>query len=336
MRFRSHLTKFQALGPPAEAYADLRRTPATRVLTIRGVKKVFRGKSLPAVADLDLEVRPGEILGLVGLNGAGKTTTIRMAAGLATPTAGTVSVNGLDLVQDKAEASRYIGLVPESPTFEPASRALNQLQYYAGFYGLRGHAARDRCEELLRQVGLPEMGRVRLRTFSQGMKKRFSLAASLLGDPEILLFDEILSGLDPEGVLLTRNLMMELRGRNRGILLSSHILSEVQQVADRVAIMHQGRLVKTLKRDDAQSTGSLTLRMTISNLDDPGMELLQTYGEVRREANTVWVSRLRKDPGDINAELVRRNYRVISLGYESQNLEQAFFDAVRGLPPPPP
>jgi ABC-2 type transport system ATP-binding protein len=306
------------------------------MLTIRGLKKVFRGKSLPAVADLDLELRPGEILGLVGLNGAGKTTTIRMAAGLVTPTAGNVSVNGLDLVTQKAEASRYIGLVPEFPSFEPGSRALNQLRYYAGFYGIRGNAARERCTELLRQVGLPDLGRVRLRTFSQGMKKRFSLAASLLGDPEFLLFDEILSGLDPEGVLLTRNLMVDLRSRHRGILLSSHILSEVQQVADRVAIMHEGRLVKTLKRDDAQSAGGLTLRLTISNLDDAGVELLRTFGDVRREGNTVWVSRLKVDPGEVNAELVRRNYRVESLGYESQNLEQAFFDAVRAPPPPPP
>lgn len=306
------------------------------MLTIRGLRKVFRGKSLPAVADLDLDIRPGEILGLVGLNGAGKTTTIRMAAGLTTPTAGLVTINGLDVVTQKAEASRYIGIVPEFPSFEPASRALNQLRYYAGFYGLRGSAARDRCRELLRQVGLPDLERVRLRTFSQGMKKRFSLAASLLGDPEILLFDEILSGLDPEGVLLTRNLMIDLRTRNRGILLSSHILSEVQQVADRVAIMHQGRLVKTLKRDETPSDGGLTLRLTIANLDDAAVELLRSYGEVRREATTVWLSRLKVEPSEVNAQLVRRNYRVVSLGYETQNLEQAFFDAVRGPPPPPP
>lgn len=308
------------------------------MLSLRGLKKVYRGRSIPAVVDVDLDVRPGEILGLVGLNGAGKTTTIRMAAGLSIPTAGNASVNGLDLTRQKAEASRYIGLVPESPNFEPGSRALNQLRYYAGFYGLRGTAAKERCAELLAQVGLPNMGRVRLRTFSQGMKKRFSLAAALLGDPEILLFDEILSGLDPEGVLLTRNLMVELRGKNRGILLSSHILSEVQQVADRVAIMHQGRLIKTLARNEVETAGGATLRITIANLDDAGMALLQTYGEVRREANTVWISRLRVDPSVVNSELVRRNYRVTALGSDSPNLEQAFFDAVRGSPPasPPP
>ncbi|MGC2289033.1 MAG: ABC transporter ATP-binding protein [Thermoplasmata archaeon] len=305
------------------------------MLSLRGVSKVFRGKSTPAVSYLDLDLRPSEVLGLVGLNGAGKTTTIRVAVGLASPTTGRVSVAGLDLTRDKAEASRHIGLVPEYPNFEPDARALNQLRYYAGFYGFTGDAARKTCIELLQKVGLPEMGRVRLRTFSQGMKKRFSLAASLLGDPEFLLFDEILSGLDPEGVLLARNLMLELRGRKRGILLSSHILSEVQQVADRVAIMHEGRLIKTLSRNEIENAGGLTLRITVENLDEAGAELLATYGATRRDANTVWITSPKAESSEINAELVRRNYRIVSLGYESQNLEQAFFDAVRGPPPAP-
>lgn len=306
------------------------------MLSIRGLSKVFRGKATPAVSNVDLDLRPGEVLGLVGLNGAGKTTTIRVAAGLVYPTTGHVAVNGLDLTRDKAEASRHIGLVPEFPSFEPGSRAINQLRYYAGFYGVTGAAARELCEELLRKVGLPGMGQVRLRTFSQGMKKRFSLAASLLGDPEFFLLDEILSGLDPEGVLLARNLMLDLRAQGHGILLSSHILSEVQQVADRVAIMHEGRLIKTLTREEVDSAESATFRVTIENLDDPGMELLRTYGAVRREGNTVWITHPSVDPGRINAELIRRSYRVVALGFESQNLEQAFFDAVRGPPPVPP
>jgi ABC-2 type transport system ATP-binding protein len=219
-----------------------------------------------------------------GLNGAGKTTTLRVAAGISTPTSVSVSVCGLDLARQKAVASKHIGWVPESPNFEPASRAVDQLRYYAGFYGLRGAPARERCTELPRQVGLANMERVRLRTFSLGMKKRFSLAAALLGDPEILLLDELLSGLDPEGVLLTRNIMVELRARDRGILLSSHIRSEVQQVADRVAILHPGRLVKTLARDEVETTGGLTLRIPVANLDDPGGEFLRGYGELRRDS----------------------------------------------------
>jgi ABC-2 type transport system ATP-binding protein len=306
------------------------------MLSIRGLSKVYRGKPAPAVVGLDLELRPGEVLGLVGLNGAGKTTTIRLAAGLVYPTTGHVSVNGLDLTRDKADASRHIGLVPEFPSFEPGSRAINQLRYYAGFYGFSGNAAREQCTELLRKVGLGELGHVRLRTFSQGMKKRFSLAASLLGDPDFYLYDEILSGLDPEGVLLARNLMIDLRARGHGVLLSSHILSEVQQVADRVAIMHEGRLLKVVTRTDMEAAAGATLRVTIENLDDAGVELLQSFGTVRREYNTIWISGPKVDASQINAELVRRNYRVLALGFESQNLEHAFFDAVRSPPPVPP
>lgn len=299
------------------------------MMSMHGLRKVFRGRAIPAVSDLDLEIRPGEILGLVGLNGAGKTSTIRMAVGLSTPNVGSVSVLGHDVFREKAEASRHIGWVPESPNFEPASRALHQLRYYAGFYGLTGDPARARCTELLEHVGLAGMGRARLRTFSQGMKKRFSLAAALLGDPEILLFDEILSGLDPEGVLLTRNLMIELRHRQRGILLSSHILSEVQQVADRVAILHEGRLVKTLGKEDLQSAAGAVLRITVTRLDDAALELLRGYGQVRREANTVWITDPNVESTVVNAELVRRNYQVVSMAYEPRNLEQLFFDAIR-------
>lgn len=306
------------------------------MLAIRGLRKVYRGLPRPAVIGLDLEVRPGEIVGLVGLNGAGKTTTIRVAAGLSSPSSGTVTVFGLDLNRQKAEASRHIGLVPEFPSFEPASRALDQLRYYAGFYGLTGKPAREEGSKLLAKVGLAKMERVRLRTFSQGMKKRFSLAASLLGDPEILLFDELLSGLDPEGVLLARNLMIESKARGQGVLLSSHILAEVQQVADRVAIMHEGRLVKTVGRTEVEAPRGHIIRIVIANLDDAGIDVLRTFGEIRREANTVWITQPKADPADVNAELVRRNYRVVALGYESQNLERAFFDAVRGLPPVPP
>lgn len=302
------------------------------MMSIRGLRKVFRGRAQPAVADLDLDIRPGEILGLVGLNGAGKTTTIRAAVGISTPTAGTVSVVGLDLQRQKAEASRHIGWVPEFPNFEPGSRALDQLRYYAGFYGLSGAASRARCSELLQKVGLPNLERVRLRTFSQGMKKRFSLAAAMIGDPEVFLFDEILSGLDPEGVLLARNIMLELRDRQRGILLSSHILTEVQQVADRVAIMHEGRLVKSLGKDEIRAEGGLVFRITINNLDDAGLELLRSYGEVRCESNTVWITHPTAESHVINSQLVRRNYQVVSVGLEARNLEQVFFDAIRTGP----
>lgn len=300
----------------------------TELLKIQGLGKSFRGKKTPAVADLSLEIRTGEILGLVGLNGAGKTSTIRMAAGITLPTAGSVTVAGHDIVHDKAEASRHLGWVPEFPNFEPNAQALRQLRYYAGFHGLTGRSAARRSNELLDLVGLEEAKRRPLRTFSQGMKKRFSLAASLISDPEVFLFDEILNGLDPQGVLQVRNLMLDLKKRDRAILLSSHILAEVEHVADRVAIVHQGRVLRTLTRDEMLSSSGSHLRITVTNLDDAGLEYLRTLGEVRQEGITYRISDPNGDPGDINAELVHRGFHVTQIGKESKSLEDLFFEII--------
>ncbi len=282
--------------------------------------------------DVSLHIAPGEILGLVGLNGAGKTTVIRVCAGLSMATTGSVTVAGYDIARDKTEVSRHLGLVPEFPNFDPGSRPLALLRYFSGFFGLRGQEATQRCSKLLDLVGLADTTEVKVRAFSQGMKKRLALAAALLHDPEVILLDEVLNGLDPEGVALVRSLMLQWREEGKAIMLSSHLLGEMEQVADRVAIVHHGRLVKVLSRVELEANRSATLQVNIRNLDERAKELLARYGTVRADGRGLRISRPTLSANEINALLVGRGYQVDSLSFEPNGLEALFLGLIKEPP----
>jgi ABC-2 type transport system ATP-binding protein len=298
------------------------------MLVVEDLTKRFPGRAVPAIEGIDLEVRDGEVLGLVGLNGAGKTTTIRVAAGVSLPTLGRVLVDGRDIVREKRLASRHIGWVPELFPFEPQSRALPLLTYYAGFHGLRGPPARARCRELLARVGLGPVERGRLGTFSQGMKKRFSLASAMVGDPTNLLLDEVLNGLDPEGIAFVRRWVSGARQEGKAVLLSSHLLTELEALADRVAIVHQGRLLRTIDRAQLAAAGGVTLRLRVENLDEGARHYLEGMGKMRLEGPLVLLEAPRAEASEINAELVRRGCRVSELRTESTSLETYFLGLI--------
>ena len=264
----------------------------------------------------------------MGLNGAGKTTTIRTAVGVTLPTSGGVSIDGNDIVEQKVDASRALGWVPELPNFEPNADATSLMRYFAGFYGLNGEAAVEKSAELLKEVGLGTEGR-KLRDYSQGMKKRFSLAASMLSDPRNFLFDEVLNGLDPEGVRFFRQLMLDFRKRGKAVLLSSHILLEVESIADRVVIIHRGKLIKTVNGGELASLGGGVLKISVKNLDDRGLAYLRGLGELRVEGGTVFLSSKNVDPSKVNTDLVKMGYAVNELARQKQGLEDYFLKLVQ-------
>ena len=299
-------------------------------LSFREVSKTYGGSRLrPALENFSLEVTPGEIVGMVGLNGAGKTTALRIAAGLTSASSGKVFVRGHDVALEKVRASSQLGFVPEYPYFESDVGSLKLLQYFAGYHDIHGNPAIQQCRDLLVKVGLEGQETARLRTFSQGMKKRFSLAAALIGSPAVLLLDEIVNGLDPEGVYFVRQLLLDLRREKKAILLSSHVLSELQDTADRFAIVHRGRLVKLFSRDALRKVGPLPLRITLSNFDQQAVDLISSYGRVSVEENRIWVHDLKVDPGELSAALGKSNYRIIDLRIEEPSLEHVFLELVR-------
>ncbi len=211
----------------------------TAVLTIHGLSKTYGSRQ--AVRDLDLEVDRGEVFGFLGPNGAGKTTTIRMALGLIRPTSGRVEILGRDVRRHRAEVLTRVGAVVETPALYPQLSARDNLRAFAH---LTGGVPAARLDEVLALVGLAGRQRDRVRSFSTGMKGRLALAVALLNDPELLVLDEPANGLDPAGIVEMRDLLRRLAAEGRTVFISSHVLSEVQQICDRVAIIDLGRLVR--------------------------------------------------------------------------------------------
>jgi ABC-2 type transport system ATP-binding protein len=195
----------------------------------------------PAVRNLDLEVRRGEVFGFLGPNGAGKTTTIRMALGLIRPTAGSVEILGHDVQREGARVLPRVGALVETPALYPYLSGRDNLRAVAG---VLGGVPRTRIDEVLELVGLAGRQKDRVRAYSLGMKQRLGVAIALLNDPELLVLDEPANGLDPAGIVEMRDLLRQLAAAGKTVFISSHVLAEVQQICDRVAIVSLGELVR--------------------------------------------------------------------------------------------
>jgi len=213
------------------------------VISTSRLTKAF--DTLVAVNDLHLEVLRGDVFGFLGPNGSGKTTTIRMLLGLIRPTAGSISLFGLDNSTRLPEILPRVGAIVETPVFYPYLSGIDNLRIVAAASGMQlGKVNQARIDEVLNLVDLGARGRDAYRKYSLGMKQRLAIGAALLTDPELILLDEPTNGLDPAGVHEVRQLMLRLSSIGKTIFLSSHILYEVQQVCNRVAILQKGNLLK--------------------------------------------------------------------------------------------
>ncbi|SHF75041.1 ABC-2 type transport system ATP-binding protein [Jatrophihabitans endophyticus] len=213
------------------------RDPAAGRIVVEGLTKQFR--SVRAVDQLSFTVEPGSVTGFLGPNGAGKTTTLRMVLGLVSPSAGSATIGGQPYRQ-LAAPSHAVGAALEASSFHPARSARNHLRVLCIAAGLPV----GRADELLGLVGLTDAARRKVRGYSLGMRQRLGLAQALLGDPAVLILDEPANGLDPEGIRWLRGLLRHLADEGRTVLVSSHQLNEVQEIADRVVILSRGRLVR--------------------------------------------------------------------------------------------
>ena len=225
------------------------RVPAPspdQAIVTRGLSKVYRSpwtlKVTAGLEPLDLTVQRGEIMGYLGPNGAGKTTTLKLLTGLIKPTAGHAWLLGESIA---APASRRrLGFLPEQPYFYDYLNGVEYLALAAGLSGLGAHDADQRARHWLGRVGLGERPRLKLRKYSKGMLQRLGLAAALVHEPELVILDEPMSGLDPFGRRDVRELILEQRERGVTVLFSSHILPDVEMLCDRVAVVIRGRLTR--------------------------------------------------------------------------------------------
>lgn len=218
-----------------------------------------------AVDGISFSVEEGEIVGMLGPNGAGKTTTIRMITGFLPPSAGEVTVAGVNLLREPLAARRQIGYLPESVALYGEMRVDEYLAYRAGLQGMDRAAARRRIGEVLDRCLLDDVRRQIIGTLSKGYRQRVGLATAILHDPRVLVLDEPTVGLDPKQIVAIRELIREL-GRRHTLLLSTHILPEVELLCDRVMIIDQGRIVAqgTPNALREQSLGTTVLRVTVA------------------------------------------------------------------------
>jgi ABC-2 type transport system ATP-binding protein len=229
-----------------------------------------RRRRVQAVKDLDLAVREGEIFGFVGPNGAGKTTTIKMLMGLIFPTAGRASI--YDAPIPSAEAKRRIGYLPENPSYYDFLTGREALGFFGRLAGASGAERARREEELLGLVGLADAADRQIRKYSKGMQQRLGIAQALVGAPSFVVLDEPMSGLDPIGRKDVRDLILELKKRGTTVLFSTHILPDVEMLADRVGVILGGRL-----RDVGRITDLLSPRVR-------RVDLVMDLPEAAREA----------------------------------------------------
>ena len=205
----------------------------------------------PALDSMSLKVLPNEVFGFLGQNGAGKTTAIKLLCGLIRATKGTARVLGVDV--RKRESRKLIGYLPENPYFYEYLTAKETIEFYARLSGLSARERRREWDRLSEALALRDISSRRIRGFSKGMRQRLGFAVALVGNPQVLILDEPMSGLDPMGRRMIRDLILEVRDEGKTVFFSSHVLSDVEQISDRIGMLVDGRLRQEGQMDDLLS-----------------------------------------------------------------------------------
>lgn len=291
------------------------------VLQTKGLTKIFGKKA--AVNDLNLTVRKGDIYGFIGKNGAGKTTFIRMVSGLAQPTKGSIQLFESD---DLDKQRRRTGTMIENPAVFPHMTARDNLNYYCKLFGLDPEKTID---EMLNLVGLNDTGKKKAKNFSLGMKQRLAIAIALLDNPEFLMLDEPINGLDPTGIREVRELILKLnKERNITILISSHILGELSKIANRYGVINNGVMVAEFTNDELESRCTSELEFKVDNVKKAVNVLKDTVdlSEIRMiDDKTIRIgSKYVDKAGQINMELAKNEILVTSSTVVGQDLETYF------------
>jgi ABC-2 type transport system ATP-binding protein len=308
-----------AVAPPAPAEA------ARPAIETHNLRKVYGRKV--ALHDLTLSVQPGEVFGFLGPNGAGKTTTVKILLGLVHPTSGTASLFGRPAGDPGAR--QRIGYLPENFRFHDWLTGTALLDFHARLAGLSASERARRIPAVLERVGLADRGGDRLRDYSKGMTQRIGLAQAIIHAPDLVLLDEPTSALDPVGRRDVRDLIRSFREQGMTVFLNSHLLSEVEMVCDRVAIVDGGRVVRSGRLADLLG-GLPELRISLDRVDRALLDLLGQYGQVMDVQSTrvtLSVDDVEVAPS-VTEAVVRAGYRLYALVPAHQSLEEVFLSLV--------
>jgi ABC-2 type transport system ATP-binding protein len=289
------------------------------VVEVRGLTKRY-GDRITAVDSIDLSVHRGEVYGFLGPNGAGKTTTLRMLLGLVAPSAGSVSVLGA-APGDPGVLAR-VGSLVEGPAFYPYLSGRDNLRVVARYAGVPA----ARIDASLQAVELADRGGDAYTTYSLGMKQRLGVAAALLKDPELVILDEPTNGLDPAGMRDMRRLVRNLGTEGRTVLLSSHLLGEVQQICDRVGVIDRGRMVAESTVDELRGGTELIVAAAPSDIARAQLESMREVESVRVHGGELRVRADVRHTALINRTLVAAGVAVTELRRDERQLEDVFLD----------
>jgi ABC-2 type transport system ATP-binding protein len=289
----------------------------------------WRKRPYRALDHLTLTVAPGEVFGFLGPNGAGKTTTLKLLMRLVFPTSGGAEILGRP-IGDRA-TRRRIGYLPENPYFYDYLTAEELLQYFAGLFGYAGPDRRARASRLLDEVGIGGERRLQLRKFSKGMLQRVGIAQALVNDPELVVLDEPMSGLDPLGRRDVRALILRLRDRGCTVFFSSHVLSDAEALCSRVAILAKGRLLTEGCLTDMLAFRAHGWELVVEQVNDVASRALEAAaGRVVRIGEGRYHAELPADPppGRVLADLTAAGALLVSLNPLRRTLEDLFVQQV--------
>src|SRR4051794_24843111 len=304
------------------------------IIAAEHLSKTFRvgfwGRKVRAVIDLSMEVRRGEIFGLLGPNGAGKTTTIKLLLGFVRPTSGRASVAGFPA--GSLASRRRLGYLPENPALYEYLNGVEYLRFAGRLAGLSRAEAASKAEVLLQKVGLAGRADRAIRRFSKGMVQRLGLAQALIADPEIVILDEPMSGLDPIGRKDVRDLIFSLRGEGRTVLFSTHILSDVEAICDRIGIIAQGRLTDCGTLSSLLKPGVRAVEVVAQNVPRDLVARLASDGaKVLERDDGIVLTFPSEESADVAVrELVATGGRLVSLAPHRDTLEALFVQRARG------
>jgi ABC-2 type transport system ATP-binding protein len=309
------------------------RMMTTSSIKIEGLQKIYRSgrrnePDVHALKPLQLSIAPGEVFGLLGPNGAGKTTLVKLLLGIVYPTSGSATIEGKSI--GSTASKKLVGYLPENHRYPPYLTGDGVLSYFGRLSGLDASVLRKRAAELLEMVNMTKARTMKVRKYSKGMMQRLGLAQALLNDPQVVFLDEPTDGVDPLGRMEIREIIMELKGRGKTIFLNSHLLSEVELISDRVAILSKGELVKI---GTVQELTANEKFYAIEVAPEQGEALPDALGrfearEINDNVGTIEVANV----AELNAvidQLRSQGIMIASITRPRRTLEQLFIDIVQ-------
>lgn len=318
---------------------DFVKTNKDAIIEVNNLSKNFNG--FKAVDNISFRVEKGDIFGFLGPNGAGKTTTINMLTTIIKPTNGSLKICNFDLSKNPLDAKKKMGFMPDVPGFYDEMKAVDILNYFAEFYKIPKEKRKVKIDKLFKMMKLSEFENKKVKTYSRGMKQKLGFASSLLNDPEILILDEPTNGLDPATIHFFREVLRDLNEKGVTIFLSSHILSEVQAVCNRVCIINKGKIVAVDSIDNLSKMinkkGSTSVIISYEDINENAINevkkipgVLSVKQDDENKKLDIEIDFVKSIVPDINIVLVKQGIRIKGIKTKETSLEDIFLSLTGG------